>query len=269
MYVRYLDSLAPRPLTQRFAGGVVKVWTAKDRVLLATSKERRLLGESAALWSVSALGGEPEPVMDMPAGTTNLIALTQDGDTVAALRLDENRVWGIWTGALSSGTLQRYEPAPVESPLLVNNPTLAFFPTAVSCCSCGTPSTASKLGSCRIPRLHAPAAAHPAEAADVQQHSDIFVDAGQPPHRHLYERAGQIGEPLCRGHRVGGISIARGRRRDLQPLRATGGAGWHEAHRHRGVWEHRYRDARSWYRRRHAAARYQPRGANAGLGGAR
>ena len=128
MYVRYLDSLAARPLTQRFDGGIARVWTANDRVLLNTIKGLRRPAESEALWSVSALGGEPEWLMDMPAGTTNLITFTQDGATVAALRQDENRVWGIWTGASSGGTLQRYKPAPFESPLRANVPSLAFSP---------------------------------------------------------------------------------------------------------------------------------------------
>ena len=56
------------------------------------------------------------------------MTITRDGSTIAALRRDENDVWGIWAGALSSGTLQRYEPAPFESPLLVNIPRLAFSP---------------------------------------------------------------------------------------------------------------------------------------------
>jgi Tol biopolymer transport system component len=74
------------------------------------------------------VGGEPVPLFSFPSGTTNVISITSDGSNVAALRRDEQRVWGIWTGTLASGALRRYEPFPLAPTEFVNTPALSFSP---------------------------------------------------------------------------------------------------------------------------------------------
>ena len=125
-YVLYLDGSSPQPLTQRF-GGLPKQWTPAGHVLLNTSRGPTATSESAGLWTVPAVGGEPEPLFTAPAGTTNILSITADGQTLAALRR-ENGVWGIWAGSMESGVLERYEPAPFAPTGLVNVPALSFSP---------------------------------------------------------------------------------------------------------------------------------------------
>ena len=84
-YVLYLDGSSPQPLTQRF-GGLPKQWTPAGHVLLNTSRGPGPTSESAGLWTVPAVGGEPEPLFTVPAGATNFLSITADGSTLAALR---------------------------------------------------------------------------------------------------------------------------------------------------------------------------------------
>ena len=126
-YVLYFDGSSPPPLTQQFARGL-PVWTLAGQVLLNTSRGPTALSESAGLWTVPGVGGEPEPLLTFPAGTTNIVSITPDGATVAALRRDEAGVWGIWTGFIASGTLDRYEPVPFAPTGIVNQPALSFSP---------------------------------------------------------------------------------------------------------------------------------------------
>jgi Tol biopolymer transport system component len=98
------------------------------QVLINSSRGPTALSESAGLWVVSSVGGEPERLLDVPAGTTSVIAVTPDGSTVAALHRSEDNGWGILAGSVSSRALQRYEPAPFTSPRLSNRPALEFSP---------------------------------------------------------------------------------------------------------------------------------------------
>ena len=127
-YVLHLDGSSPEALTQRFAGGLPKQWTPAGHVLLNTSRGPGATSESAGLWTVPAVGGEPEPLFTVPAGTTNVLSITADGSTLAALRRDEHGVWGIWAGSIAGGALERYEPAPFAPTGFVNLPVLSFSP---------------------------------------------------------------------------------------------------------------------------------------------
>lgn len=127
-YVLYLDGSSPQPLTRRFAGGLPKQWTPAGHVLLNTSRGPNADSESAGLWTVPAVGGEPEPLLPVPPGTSNVISITADGSSVAALRRDEQGIWAIWAGPIAGGALARYEPAPFAPTGFVNLPTLSFSP---------------------------------------------------------------------------------------------------------------------------------------------
>jgi DNA-binding winged helix-turn-helix (wHTH) protein/Tol biopolymer transport system component len=127
-YVLYLDGSSPQPLTQQFARGLPKLWTPAGHVLLNTSRGPDPTSESAGLWTVPAVGGEPEPLFTFPRGTTNILSITADGATLAALRRDGQGIWGIWVGAIANGTLERYEPTPFAPIGFVNIPTLSFSP---------------------------------------------------------------------------------------------------------------------------------------------
>ena len=128
-YVLYLDGASPQPLAE-LAGGLPKLWTPTGQVLLSTSEDPTIpFSQSTGLWTVPAIGGEPELVFTPPGLTTNLfLAITADGLTLAALRPDERALWGIWAGSIASGTLERYEPIPFAPKGFVNVPRLSFSP---------------------------------------------------------------------------------------------------------------------------------------------
>jgi DNA-binding winged helix-turn-helix (wHTH) protein/Tol biopolymer transport system component len=127
-YVLYLDGSAPQRLTQRFARGLPKQWIPTGHIVLNTSNGPYATSESAGLWIVPGVGGEPEPLFTPPPGTSNTLSITADGSTVAALRRDEQSTWGIWTGPIASGALERYEPAPFAAMRFINTPALSFSP---------------------------------------------------------------------------------------------------------------------------------------------
>ena len=128
VYLRNLDSPVARPLTHKVDGANARAWTRSGRILFTSTDGPNFRGSrTTGLWSVSAAGGEPEPVLSFPEGTSNYIAMTRDGATVAAVRRDEHGV-GIWTGSVASGELHRYEPAPFASQSLLNTPHLGFSP---------------------------------------------------------------------------------------------------------------------------------------------
>jgi Tol biopolymer transport system component/DNA-binding winged helix-turn-helix (wHTH) protein len=127
-YVLYLDGSSPEPLTRRFAGGLPKLWTPAGQVLLDTFRGPNEASGSGGLWTVPAVGGEPEPLFMVPTGTSNILSISADGSTLAAFRRGEDGDLGVWVGSIAGGTLQRYEPAPFASTRVVNVPSLSFSP---------------------------------------------------------------------------------------------------------------------------------------------
>ncbi len=127
-YVLYLDGSSAEPLMRRFAEGLPKLWTRAGQMFVDTSRGPSPTSESAGLWTVPAVGGDRELLFTPPPGMTNILSISADGSTLAALRLDEDGVWGVWVGSIAGGTLQRYEPAPFASTRLFNTPALSFSP---------------------------------------------------------------------------------------------------------------------------------------------
>jgi DNA-binding winged helix-turn-helix (wHTH) protein/dipeptidyl aminopeptidase/acylaminoacyl peptidase len=127
VYIRRLDSPTPFPLTRMPFSGTPKAWTRNGRILMSAGLEASARF-SGGLWVVPAIGGQPEPVLEVPEGTTNVMTISADGSTFAALRRDEAGVWGVWTATLPRGVPQRYEPAPFAVRSFVNAPKLSFSP---------------------------------------------------------------------------------------------------------------------------------------------
>lgn len=126
-YVRYLDSSTSIAITQKADGAQPKAWTPSGRIVIQSGGPRET-SQSAGFWSVSALGGALERLLDVPPGTTMISSWTRDGSTVASLRQGEDGLWGVWVASLPSGHFQRYEPAPFATPHYINRPSLSFSP---------------------------------------------------------------------------------------------------------------------------------------------
>ena len=128
VYVRYLDSPAATQLT-RLAGGVTLVveWTAAGQIVFASSAP---LG----LWTVSPVGGEPEPWATESAFAGDLRpvlarpSVSRDGGVFAGLFSAADGVIGVATISPPRSRPKRYEPAPFASRALFNVASVKFSP---------------------------------------------------------------------------------------------------------------------------------------------
>jgi serine/threonine protein kinase/Tol biopolymer transport system component len=123
LYVRNLDSPVPTLLT---SSAVPLQWTSGGQILFAGARL------PAAFWSISPVGGEPEPKYApdkrLVGSVPNSYAISRDGATIAMLMRHDDGMIGIGISSPSGAPTQRYEPAPFESPLFYNTPVLRFSP---------------------------------------------------------------------------------------------------------------------------------------------
>ena len=123
VYVRYLDSLVATQLTSLAGDAFTLAWTSTGRIVFGSL-------EPPALWSVSPVGGEPEPFLpdwspgrDIGTLIAWTIAISPDGTAVAVLvRADDGtvRVWTASpTGADATRLTSRARP-PAISPIFRN-----------------------------------------------------------------------------------------------------------------------------------------------------
>ena len=84
VYVRYLDWSVATRITQLDENAVPFQWTSAGRIVFVSDKA------PAGLWSISPVGGEPEPFQ---AVDNSAVAgsVSRDGTAVAALRRGEDR----------------------------------------------------------------------------------------------------------------------------------------------------------------------------------
>jgi Tol biopolymer transport system component len=120
VYVRYLESPVAAPITH-LAGGAVPIdWTSPGRIVFESDKS------PAGLWSVSPVGGEPEPLLAIDGGWS--ASVSRDGTALAVVRFGDPGGWSIWVSSPPGTPLKAYEPAPFATPILVDKPMLRFSP---------------------------------------------------------------------------------------------------------------------------------------------
>jgi serine/threonine protein kinase/Tol biopolymer transport system component len=121
VYVRYLDSPVATPITHLAERGALPIeWTSAGRIVFQSPQA------PAGLWSVSPVGGEPEPLqtIDRPAAAS----VSRDGTALAWLHRGDDGVNSIWISAPPGATPKPYEPAPFASRVVFNAPTVKFSP---------------------------------------------------------------------------------------------------------------------------------------------
>ncbi len=116
VYVRYLDSPVATQITRVPEGAVPRAWTSAGRIVF-----RRQPGR---LWSISPVGGEPEPFFTLDA-PMHPPAFSSDGSVVAFLHQDEDGV-SLWTSSPPGAPWKRYLPAPFASRAWFNIPWVQF-----------------------------------------------------------------------------------------------------------------------------------------------
>ena len=121
VYVRDLDSPVPRQITDLDVSAIPIEWTSTGRIVFRSRQA------PAGLWSVSPVGGEPEPLQ---AGASGSASVSRDGMTVAWLRRGDDAVFRLWVSSPPGADPQPYEPAPFASRSFFNVPTVKFHRTA-------------------------------------------------------------------------------------------------------------------------------------------
>jgi len=121
IFVRNLDTDVPAQVTRIPESARPLAWTADGhRILFLTDRQ------PAGVWSVAAVGGEPEAVLSVNGVFT--AAASPDGRALAVLRRGEDGQIGIWISAPAGSPLKKYSPDPFATPELVNVPNLKFSP---------------------------------------------------------------------------------------------------------------------------------------------
>ncbi|MEX2271940.1 MAG: protein kinase [Vicinamibacterales bacterium] len=120
IHVRYVDSAVATQITQLTSGALPIAWTRSGRIVFSTA------AAPAGLWSVSPVGGEPEPLqaIDRPSSAS----IAPDGNSVAWLHLGDDGVHNIWTSSPIGSAPKPYEPSPFAVRRFVNSPSLRFSP---------------------------------------------------------------------------------------------------------------------------------------------
>jgi serine/threonine protein kinase len=119
VYVRYLDSPAATQITHIPQTAAPIDWTTSGRIVFLSSRS------PGGLWSVSPVGGEPEPLL-----AANLISasVSRDGNAVAVFQRGGDGLSTVFISSPPGTPLTPYTPAPFASRTIFNNPNLKFSP---------------------------------------------------------------------------------------------------------------------------------------------
>lgn len=127
LYLRYLGSPAPilLPEVPNLRPESLVGWSSDSRKILTVDYDKH------CVWSVPAVGGEPEQV-ELPdtEGAIAAAALAPDGRTLAFFMKKPGATEGftIWSTSLGGRELHRYSPDPFAVPGFLNGCALAFSP---------------------------------------------------------------------------------------------------------------------------------------------
>jgi len=119
VYVRYLDSPTATQITHLAASATPTDWTAAGRIVFFSRQA------PMGLWSVSPVGGQPEPLQ---AFETPTVSVSRDGTALAGLRRGDDGISSIWISSPPGAALKPYLPAPFASQRITNGPQIRFSP---------------------------------------------------------------------------------------------------------------------------------------------
>ena len=127
VYVRYLDSPVATPITHFAVDAIPMAWTETGRIVFRSEQA------PAGLWSVSPVGGEPQPFQTIeasigPATEASTASVSRNGSTLAWLHQGDDGLVGLWISSPPGSAPKRYEPAPFAARLSVSSPTVKFSP---------------------------------------------------------------------------------------------------------------------------------------------
>ena len=127
IYVRYLDSPVATQITHLAVSALPIDWTSAGRIVFHSSQA------PAGLWSISPVGGEPEPLQGLDRSGVGrrlrprAASVSRDGTALAWYGGDDG-VSRIWISSPPGSAPKPYQPAPFASRDAFNSPTLKFSP---------------------------------------------------------------------------------------------------------------------------------------------
>jgi Tol biopolymer transport system component len=125
IYVRYLGSPAATRMTNFSAGAVPIEWTTTGKIVFVSR-------DPSNVWSVSQVGGDPEPLTIPGAEYPDLqrptmVAMSRDGSVFAWLH-GTHAEYTVGFSSPPGAPALLYEPAPFAKPNYSNSPLLKFSP---------------------------------------------------------------------------------------------------------------------------------------------
>jgi Tol biopolymer transport system component len=128
VFLRRLDSDVPAQITHIPEAALPLAWTPDSHRILFFSPR-----QPAGIWSVAAVGGEPEPAQswDTSRGGSNP-GVSPDGKAAAMLFRGDDGRFGVWISAPLGSPLKKYSPDPFATREVTNGPSLRFSPDGKS-----------------------------------------------------------------------------------------------------------------------------------------
>jgi eukaryotic-like serine/threonine-protein kinase len=127
LFLRYLNSPTPAQLTRSEDFWDPAGWSADNKRVFVIGKNPQGADSPYTLFSVPAVGGEPDLVMPMDDRfVLPGLRVSADGKALVAIRFDENRKLSVYTAAPVGSALKRYAPAPFETATWSNTPGAQF-----------------------------------------------------------------------------------------------------------------------------------------------
>jgi eukaryotic-like serine/threonine-protein kinase len=123
IYVRYLDSPVATPITHLAASAIPIDWTSAGRIVFRSTQA------PGGLWSISPVGGEPQPLYAIETDReANSASISRDGSALAWMHRGEDGAFDVWTASPPGAMPKAYEPAPFTTRTVVAQPWVKFSP---------------------------------------------------------------------------------------------------------------------------------------------
>jgi Tol biopolymer transport system component len=123
VFVRYLDSPTPAQVTHITEGARPIAWAPDGKRILLRSHRA-----PAGIWSVSSVGGEPEPFFPVSGDRGESATVAPDLQSVAWVAQGDDGLYGVWISTPPGAPRRKYTPDPVASKVLFNGAILRFSP---------------------------------------------------------------------------------------------------------------------------------------------
>lgn len=124
VYTYRLGDPAPEQLTHTARGSIPLAWSSGDRRVIFVANAMN----APSVWSVAAVGGQPQLLLKLPAPGSGAAGYAVHGDVLAALLPQPDGKLNVAYSQPIGAPLRWYEPAPFAVAGLSDFPSIAFSP---------------------------------------------------------------------------------------------------------------------------------------------